>query len=55
MRPERGEDEAEGGGCGGRDALGENGKSGRVKRGPMENRFFCFFCFFFFLKLKNFY
>jgi hypothetical protein len=29
VRPEGG---AEGGGCGGRDALGENGKSGRVKR-----------------------
>ena len=32
VRLERGEGGAEGGGCGGRDALGEDGKSGRVKR-----------------------
>jgi len=30
LRGERGG--AEGGGCGGRDALGEDGKSGRVKQ-----------------------
>ena len=32
VRPERGERWAEGSGCGGRDALGEDGKRGRVKR-----------------------